>query len=57
LLQGSVGMTGYWSILLVFFLQQVYVGSRLWLKATWYASQTKLYQGIIQTDHRIEPVG
>lgn len=54
LLQGTIQVSGYWSILLLFILQQLYVGIRLWLKASFYASQTQLYQSLMQTDHRSE---
>ncbi|MEX2116765.1 MAG: hypothetical protein WEB37_07755 [Bacteroidota bacterium] len=56
LLQGAIQVTGYWSILLLFVLQQMYIGIRLWLKASFYASQTQLYQSLMQTDHRPEVV-
>lgn len=56
LLQGGIQVTGYWSILLLFVLQQMYIGIRLWLKASFYASQTQLYQSLMQTDHRPEVV-
>lgn len=54
LLQGTIQVSGYWSIVFLFLLQQLYVGLRLWLKASFYASQTQLYQSLMQTDHRFE---
>lgn len=44
LLEGQIPQTGYWTILLVFLLQQLYMLTRFWLRATFYASQTDLYQ-------------
>ncbi|MEX1140160.1 MAG: hypothetical protein WEB33_07285 [Bacteroidota bacterium] len=52
--QGTFPVSGYWSILALFVLQQLYVGIRLWLKAAFYASETQLYQSLMQTDHRTE---
>jgi hypothetical protein len=54
LLQGTVSVSGYWSTLLLFVLQQLYIASRLGLRALAYASQTQLYQSRMQTDHRVE---
>ena len=54
LLQGTIQVSGYWSILALFVLQQIYIGFRLWLKAAFYASETQLYQSLMQTDHRTE---
>lgn len=53
-LQGTIHVTGYWTILMLFVIQQLYIGFRLWLKACFYASETQLYQALAQTDHRIE---
>ncbi|MBI4417402.1 MAG: hypothetical protein HY563_01405 [Ignavibacteriales bacterium] len=54
LVQGTIYASGYWSILLLFVLQQLYIASRLGLRALAYASQTQLYQSRMQTDHRVE---
>ncbi|MBI2620139.1 MAG: hypothetical protein HYW57_08670 [Ignavibacteriales bacterium] len=43
-LQGMVHPSGYWTILFVFLIQQVYLGVRLWVRALFYASQTQLAQ-------------
>jgi hypothetical protein len=53
-LQGTVHVSGYWSILLLFVLQQLYIALRLWLKAAFYASETQLYRTLAQIDHRPE---
>ncbi len=53
-LQGTIHDSGYWSILALFVLQQIYIGIRLWLKAAFYASETQLYQSLMQTEHRTE---
>ncbi|MGB2867535.1 MAG: hypothetical protein WBD36_03725 [Bacteroidota bacterium] len=43
-LNSLVPQTGYWTILLVFVLQQIYVFFRIWLKASFYATQTAFCQ-------------
>ncbi len=48
----QIPQTGYWTILFVFFLQQLYMLARFWVKASFYASQTDLYQKLAMTDHR-----
>ena len=45
-LEGLIPQTGYWTILVVFLLQQVYVFFRMWLKASFYATQTVLFRGL-----------
>lgn len=44
LVEGAIDQTGYWTIVFVFLIQQIYILARLGLKATFYASQTQLYQ-------------
>lgn len=51
-IEGGIAQTGYWSILVVFVLQQLYMITRLWLKALFYASQTQLYKGLAEDDRR-----
>ncbi len=46
LLQSVFPETGYWTILLVFIVGQCYMLARVWLRATYYGSQTLLYKGI-----------
>jgi len=52
LIEGAVAQTGYWTILFVFLIQQFYIVARLCLKATFYASQTQLYQAKAALDHQ-----
>ncbi len=51
LIEGAIAQTGYWSILLVFLIQQLYILARLCLKATFYAAQTQLYQAKASLEH------
>lgn len=51
-LERQIPQTGYWTILLVFLFQQIYMLSRFWLKASFYATQTDLYQKLAMADHR-----
>lgn len=58
LVEGAIDQTGYWTIVLVFLLQQIYLLARLCLKATFYAAQTQLYQAQASLDHQIDtPAG
>lgn len=56
LLQSTVSVSGYWSMVLLFFLQQLYIAARLAVRAMAYASQTQLYQSRINREHRAESV-
>jgi len=44
-LEAQIRQSSFWMILAVFVLQQLYVWSRQWLRAAFYAAQTTLYQG------------
>jgi len=44
LLEQQIVQSTFWTIFLVFILQQLYVWSRQWLRAAYYATQTALYQ-------------
>ena len=46
LIEKVIPQESYWPLLFLFVLQQCYVFARLWLKAGFYACQTKLYQTI-----------
>ena len=50
-LENLLPQTGYWTILIVFILQQLYMIGRLWLKGLFYASQTVLFTGISAAQH------
>lgn len=52
LIEGSIPQRGYWTIFVVFVLQQLYMFARLWLKALFFSSQTQLYTGLAEADHR-----
>ncbi len=54
LVEGAIDQTGYWTILTVFVIQQIYMLARLCLKATFYASQTQLYQATAAADHQTD---
>jgi len=46
-LEAQLRQSSFWMILAVFVLQQLYVWSRQWLRAAFYAAQTALYQGSV----------
>lgn len=52
LIEGAIAQTGYWTILFVFLVQNIYFLARMCLKATFYASQTQLYQAKAALDHQ-----
>jgi hypothetical protein len=52
LIEHVLPQDSYWPLLALFVIQQAYVFARLWLKAGFYASQTKLYQVISFDQHR-----
>lgn len=49
LLQGLFQVSGYWSILLLFLLQQAYLAGRLGVRALAYASEAQWYRGRTET--------
>ncbi len=50
-LEQLIPQTGYWTILIVFFLAQVYMFFRIWIKASFYGTQTALFQGLSAEQH------
>jgi len=54
LVESAIDQTGYWTIVFVFLIQQIYILARLCLKATFYASQTQLYQAMAVLGHQTE---
>ena len=48
-LEAEIRQSSFWMILAVFVLQQLYVWSRQWIRAAFYAAQTALYQGSVTT--------
>ncbi|HCV42585.1 MAG TPA: hypothetical protein DGH68_03805 [Bacteroidetes bacterium] len=51
LIEKAIPQETYWPLLFLFVVQQCYIFARLWLKAGFYASQTKLYQAISFEQH------
>jgi len=49
--ESLIPQSSYWPLFLLFVVQQAYVLLRLWLKAAYYAGQTRLYQGIVTHQH------
>jgi hypothetical protein len=49
--ESLIPQNSYWPLVFLFLVQQLFVLFRLWLKATFYASQTRLYQDISQEEH------
>jgi hypothetical protein len=52
LIENQIPQSSFWTILTVFVLQQAYVWSRQWLRASFYATQTVLYQGTVRESER-----
>ncbi len=50
-LEHLIPQTGYWTILIVFFLEQLYMFFRVWIKALFYGTQTVLFQGLSAEQH------
>lgn len=51
LLESTIAQNSYWPLVLLFVVQQAYVLLRLWLKANYYAGQTRLYQALTTHQH------
>ncbi len=45
LIENRILQSTYWTIIIVFIVQQAYMMMRFWLKASFYAGQVALYQG------------
>lgn len=52
-LEHLIPQTGYWTILMVFVLEQLYMFFRIWIKASFYGSQTVLFQGLSAEHHTL----
>ena len=50
-IEHAIPQNSYWPLLVLFILQQGYLFARLWLKAGFYACQTKLYQAASFEEH------
>jgi len=50
-----IPQSSYWTVLLVFLLQQLYMAGRFWLKATTYAAETDLFQRLSESPAAIVP--
>ncbi|MEX0602736.1 MAG: hypothetical protein WD295_05295 [Bacteroidota bacterium] len=53
LVEGWIPQSGYWTILLVFVLQQAYMIGRFWIRANFYASQTLLFKDREVAEHQV----
>lgn len=51
ILERIIPQDSYWPLMLLFFLQQLYMLARFWLKGSFYACQTTLYQTISKEEH------
>ena len=51
LLEKSMPQETYWPLVFLFILQQLYMVARLWLKATFYASQITMYRAVSREEH------
>jgi hypothetical protein len=51
ILEKSMPQESYWPLVFLFILQQLYMVARLWLKATFYASQITMYRTVSREEH------
>lgn len=51
IVESLLAQDSYWPLLVLFLIQQFYMLLRLWLKAAFYAGQTRMYQEISQEEH------
>jgi hypothetical protein len=51
--ENMIPQHSYWPLVLLFIVQQLYMLFRLWLKANFYASQTRLYQSLSAEQHAL----
>lgn len=51
LLEQLIPQDSYWPLVFLFIAQQLYMIARLWLKATFYASQITMYRTVSQQEH------
>ncbi len=51
ILEKSIPQESYWPLVFLFILQQLYMVARLWLKATFYASQVTMYRTVSRQEH------
>ena len=49
--ESLIPQNSYWPLVLLFLVQQLYMLFRLWLKANFYAGQTRLYQALTAEHH------
>ncbi|MCX6132288.1 MAG: hypothetical protein NTU47_00630 [Ignavibacteriales bacterium] len=50
-LERIIPQDSYWPLVFLFVVQQLYMIARLWLKATFYASQVTMYRTVSQQEH------
>lgn len=53
IVESLIPQNSYWPLVLLFLVQQLYMLLRLWLKANFYASQTRLYQTVSAGEHSL----
>lgn len=53
IVESLIPQNSYWPLVLLFVVQQLYMLFRLWLKANFYASQTRLYQTLTAEHHAL----
>jgi len=46
IIEKLIPQDSFWPLLLLFVLQQCYMFARFWIKASFYACQTRLYQSV-----------
>lgn len=51
-IEKSLPQSAYWPLVFLFVFQQLYMVARLWLKATFYASQITMYRTVSQQEHQ-----
>jgi hypothetical protein len=51
LFESIIPQNSYWPLVVLFLVQQLYMLFRFWLKATFYAGQTRLYQEVTTQKH------
>jgi hypothetical protein len=51
ILEKLIPQSSYWPLVLLFIVQQLYMLARFWLKASFYACQTTLYQTVSREEH------
>jgi hypothetical protein len=56
LLESQIPQDSYWPLFALFLLQQLYVIARLWVRASFYGCQTRLYRERARDELLAQPV-